>query len=399
MRAHPLVADALLAVAVFVLVVFARDPDAGTWAALPGFVLVVAALTCMALVFRRRHPIAVLALTMVGSVTAILLVGGRAALALSCLVAVYTVAVRSDRRTAFLAWLCTAVALTLGSLVATEMSAFDPDVFSFVAWTGLAAAFGDALRNRRAYVIAIEERAERAERTRGEEARRQVAEERLRIARELHDVVAHRIAVVNVQAGVASHLLTSQPAAAEEALGHVRAASRAVLDELSDILNVLRQPGEPADPRAPAPSLAEVDALVESFAAAGLAIDWSLTGRPRDVGPHVDMVAYRVLEEALTNAHKHGTGKAHASVGYTPSGVALVVTNPMKRPDSARALPSAVGQGIDTDAGSRTTEVGHGLMGMRERAAAVGGVLRAAPAPDGEFRVEAVLPVNGSSAA
>lgn len=381
LRAHPLAADALVATVLAVIVLLVPDPDSASDSrpdSLPWMVVVVA--TCGALVLRRRHPLPVLAVTTVGAVVATALLGGHTLLVAPTLLAVYTVAVGSDRRTAWLAWGAAALALTVGSAVPTASSAFDPEILSYVAWTGMATALGDALRNRRAYVSAIEERAARAEQTREQEARRRVAEERLRIARELHDVVAHRIAVVTVQAGVASHLLTSQPEAARAALAHVREAGRAVLDEMGDILNVLRQPDEPVGPSAPAPGLAQLDALVASFAAVGLGVDWSQTGRPRPVGAAVDLVAYRVLEEALTNAHKHGTGTAHVDVDYGPPAVKLLVSNP-------------VGAAKPTE-GAAASANGHGLIGMRERAAAVGGVLRAARGLDGQFRVEAVLPLG-----
>ena len=382
LRGNPLAADALLAGALFLLVVLVPDPDQqGPSAPLPLPVVGLVALSCAVLALRRRSPLPVLAATTAGAALVTFLDGGRTLAELLALPALYTVAVRSNRRTTWIAWAATAGTLTLANLVVASI--LDPDALSNLTWAGAAAALGDALRNRRAYVAAVEERAVRAERTRDEEARRRVAEERLHIARELHDVVAHRIAVVQVQAGVASHLLTSQPDAAREALGHVRRASSEILDELSGILNVLREPGEAPHPTAPAPGLAQVEALVASFAAAGLAVDWSVTGRPRSVGAAVDLVAYRVLEEALTNAHKHGTGTARVAIEYRDRSLALCITNPVRAADHQRPLPSG----------------GHGLLGMRERAAAVGGVLQASPRPDGQFHVEAALPLHASAAA
>jgi signal transduction histidine kinase len=378
LREHPLVADALLALVLLPNVLFIPDLDRDIpAAALPPVAAVIAVLACAAVAFRRIRPRIVLALTIAGSVAVFALVEGRAFVVLTVMVALYTVANRSDRRTTLIAWALSSLAITAGLAVSQWAGTLDAAVFAFLPWLGVFAAVGDGLRTRRAYVAAVEERADRAERTREEEARRRVAEERLRIARELHDVVAHRIAVVNVQAGVAAHLMCSQPEAAEEALEHVREAGRAVLDELSDILNVLRQPDEASGPTSPAPDLSQVDSLVDSFDAAGLVVDWSVTGRPRSLAGSVDLVAYRVLQEALTNAHKHGSGTAHVALTYTPSALELLVTNPLPGPGSTQVSDR---------------ESGFGLIGMHERATAVGGVVSAGPSPDGEFRVEATLP-------
>jgi signal transduction histidine kinase len=301
-----------------------------------------------------------------------------------------------------LAWAATAVPLTLAGLVGAPGVALSPETLPVLPWTAVVAAVGDGLRSRRAYLAAVEERAERAERSRDEEAGRRVAEERVRIARELHDVVAHHIAVVSVQAGVAQHLLTTAPAAASDALAHVRRSAAAVLEELGDILSVLREPGErgepgersePGGPSAPAPGLARLDTLVDSFIAAGLAVEWSLQGQPRELAPTVDLVAYRVLEEGLTNALKHGTGTAYVRVEYGSSSLHLRVRNSIAVPVLAGSHQGADGS-TATTTGSGT---GHGLLGMRERAAAVGGTLRAAPAPGGTFCVEADLPLRVSA--
>ncbi len=355
------------------------------------------ALTLAAVPLRHRRPVTALALTVAGAAAVLLLGGIEAVAALGPLAALYTVALRTDRRTTVVAWASTAAVMTaagvigvLGASGAVEASrrVLLEEALPVLPWTAVVAAVGDGLRNRRAYLAAVEERAVRAEHSREEEARRRVAEERVRIARELHDVVAHHIAVVSVQAGVAQHLLSTRPGAAADALVTVRRSAAAVLEELGDILSVLREPGEPAARDAPAPGLARLDALVESFTAAGLAVEWSLRGQPRDLAPTVDLVAYRVLEEALTNALKHGTGVAHLGVEYGPSSVVLRVANPM---------PALVAAGHHREGAARTTGTGHGLLGMSERAAAVGGSLRAAPASAETFGVEAELPLRGGA--
>lgn len=378
LRGRPLVLDTALAAGVFVLSLVARDPEsAPAMSPTSAGPVLIAALTCLALAWRRTAPLGVLAISVAGNVLVLLLVESATGLAAAALLALYTLAVSTDRRTTMIAWGATVVPLTLASLWSGAPISVENAV-TFVPWTALVAALGDALRNRRAYILAVEERAERAERTREEEARLRVAQERLRIARDLHDVVAHRIAVVNVQAGVAGHLLTSQPEKAKEALEHVRRAGAAVLDELSEVLDVLRQPDEPDAATAPVPGLAQLDSLVDSFSAAGLSMETTRTGKPRAIGTAVDMVTYRVLQEALTNAHKHGTGTAHLTLLYTPSTLDVHVTNPVKTSGSSTA-------------GLVTT--GHGLLGMHERTVAVGGVLDAAPGPVGQFHVDVRLPL------
>jgi len=345
--------------------------------------------TFAAVALRSRRPVPALALTTAGAACVLVLQGDVTLVVIAPLLALYSVAVRSDRRTTVLAWGVTAAVLPLtGAFGAPE---FTLETLPLLPWTAVVAAVGDGLRNRRAYLAAVEERAVRAERSREQETLRRVAEERVRIARELHDVVAHHIAVVNVQAGVAEHLLSTQPAAAADALAHVRRSAAVVLEELGDILAVLREPGEPAEGSAPAPGLARLDALIESFAAAGLAVDWSLHGQPQELTPTVDLVAYRVLEEGLTNALKHGTGTAHLSIQYDPSSLRLRVVN--RTPALAVAGPCHTSGAVGTT-GAGT---GHGLLGMRERAAAVGGTLSAAPGSNESFCVEAHLPLRAGS--
>lgn len=212
-----------------------------------------------------------------------------------------------------------------------------------LGWTAVAAAVGDSVRTRRAYHVATEERADRAERTREEEARRRVAEERLRIARDLHDVVAQNVAVVSVQAGLGDRLFLKQPDAARHALRQVQLASGTILDELAGILSVLRHPDDQDPPGSPAPGLSQLDQLVGSYIDVGLDVKVSATGQPRELAGNTDVVAYRVVQEALTNAHKHGSPQARVALTYTPHGVVLDVANPLAtRPPQ----PNGTGHGI-----------------------------------------------------
>ena len=381
LRERPLAADAGGAVALFVVLVVAKSSELPASAAAPP-TLVLLSGACAALVARRRWPLPTLVLVVAVGLLALALARADGRFAAPVVVAVYTVAVRTDRRTTVL------TAVTVGILVVAASVLFDPDPgltaenLSRFTWIGMAAAVGDAVRSGWAYLAAVEERVDRAERTREEEARRRVAEERLRIARELHDVVAHHIAVINVQAGVAEHLLTTRADEAAVALGHVRRAGRTVLDELSGLLGVLREPGDPAAPTAPAPGLVDVADLVEGFRASGLEVRCSVTGDTTTLPSTVDVVAYRIVQEALTNAHRHGTGTARLSVVRSPAQLTLEVTN---------GLPVTDG---------RSPGTGLGLVGMRERAAAVGGGVDTGPDTDGAtFRVRAVLPRTPADAA
>jgi signal transduction histidine kinase len=240
---------------------------------------------------------------------------------------------------------------------------FAPENLAVFGWTAAATAIGDARRSRRAYIFAVEERARRAEETREEEARRRVAEERLRIARELHDVVAHHIAVINVQAGAAAHVLPTRPEAVGPALAHIRRASDTALKELSAVVGVLRN-------AEPTRGLARLGELLDALAAAGLRVEHTQHGQARELPAVVDLAAYRIVQEALTNAQRHGTGTACLVVTYEPDRVVVEVTNPVGPPSPGS---------------------GYGLVGMRERAAAAGGTVTAG-LDDRQFVVRAELP-------
>ncbi len=251
---------------------------------------------------------------------------------------------------------------------------------------GLADALGVAFGLLAALVVceALRVRRERlleAARVREEEARRRATEERLSIARELHDVLAHHISLMNVQAGVALHLMEKKPEQAQIALTAIEAASREAMGELRSVLSILNRPDEPA-PRAPAPSLSRLDALVAQAAAAGIDVETRLEGEPRPLPAPLDAAAYRIVQEALTNVVRHARA-AHASVriGYGPRELTLQVEDD--------------GQG----AAAKATGGGNGIRGMRERVSALGGELEAAPLPGRGFRVRARLPDTLSSTA
>ncbi|WP_051796276.1 sensor histidine kinase [Streptomyces sp. NRRL S-87] len=413
MRGHRTATDAVLAFGVLVAMVlgsFVQPPgihEAATFGTrtpdLPSVVLML--VGAAALVLRRRRPMAVLAAT--GAVSLVELFTGepRAPVAMSAVVALYTVAARTDRPTTWRVGLVTMTCLTAVAMLVGPLPWYAQENLGLFAWTGMAAAAGDAVRSRRAFVDAIQERAERAERTREEEARRRVAEERLRIARDLHDVVAHHIALVNVQAGVAAHVMDKRPDQAKEALAHVREASRSALNELRATVGLLRQSGDPAAPTEPAPGLAVLDELVDTFRHAGLPV---VVARDEQALPAaVDLAAYRVIQEALTNVRKHAGTGARAEVSVVRVGRTVEITVLDNGGDPADPAPEGPGGAAGRDA--RTADEaagaaaapdggGHGLLGMRERATALGGTCTAGPRYGGGYRVHAVLPVDGAPA-
>lgn len=399
MRDHPLATDAVLAFGAFVAMIvgsFAdphgpNGPTFGTRDTEP-LSLLLMLLGAAALVLRRRRPRTVLAVTCALSLLELTTGEPRAPVAMCTVIALFTVAARTDRPTTWRIGLLTMAGLTGVAMLAGPLPWYAQENIGIFAWTGMAAAAGDAVRSRRAFIDAIRERAERAERTREEEARRRVAEERLRIARDLHDVVAHHIALVNVQAGVAAHVMDKRPDQAKEALAHVRDASRSALNELRATVGLLRQSGDPEAPTEPAPGLAVLDALVDTFRHAGLPVDVIVQLGPQAAGPApgalpaaVDLAAYRVIQEALTNVRKHAGPEARAEVSVVRVGPSVEVT---VLDDGGSPGDAAQAAAQPPDPGG-----GHGLLGMRERTGALGGSCFAGPRFGGGYRVHAILPL------
>ncbi|MDT0444097.1 sensor histidine kinase [Streptomyces johnsoniae] len=400
LRAHPLAFDAVLAVVVLCAVLcasvtVARPPDGG-----PGFgkrelplhTLLMTVLACAVLVQRRRYPMTVLSL--LGGLSLIELILGTSShspqerhvsFLIVVVVALFTVAVSTDRSTTWRAGLVTAAVFTPTSMMLGAQPWYDSENLGVFAWTALAAASGEAARSRRAALDAIRERAERAERTREEEAHRRVAEERMRIARELHDVVAHHIALVNVQAGVASHVMDSRPDQAKEALGHIREASRRALGELQTTVGLLRHRDEPIAPTEPARGLGVLQDLVDGFTRAGMAVTVDAPAAAGPLPSAVDLAAYRVVQEALTNVHKHAGPGAGARVRIVREGKAADAALDITVDDDGPGVP---------EPRNGTPGSGHGLTGMRERAAALSGTCEAGPRSDGGFRVRVTLPLQ-----
>ncbi|MFE2102832.1 sensor histidine kinase [Streptomyces sp. NPDC059468] len=376
--------DVLAASGLFVLSVMAASINphehrfALRWPA-----VMLAAVGCFALLWRRRYPFAVVACA-VGCGAAFQLLGFRESPLVTSpvIVSVYSVAASTDRRTALSVASASAAVLVGAAVVHSPRSWLQPDNAAMLAWTALPAAIGDGVRSRRAYVTAVEERAEHAERTREQEARQRVAAERVRIARELHDVVAHHIALINAQAGVAAHVGKHRPEQVLAALKDIRETSRSALDELRVTVGLLRQSDDCDVPRDPVPGLARIPALLASFERVGLDVLCTRQGTPRPLTPAVDLAAYRIVQEALTNVRKHGSAdKARLCLSYTPRWLTITIE------DDGRAFPQGPRQGT-----------GHGLIGMRERAASVDGTLTAQARPEGGFTVIAELPLRSAAA-
>jgi signal transduction histidine kinase len=345
-----------------------KEIEAPWWLVAP-----LASLTTLPLAVRRYRPLLVFAIT-VGALLALLLADVRA-FSPGVLVATYTVAAHCPRRTAAVAG---AVALLLfapahafagGNL---DVGAAVPALVSFVA----AWLLGDNLRTRRAYLRELEEKAERLEREREEDERRAAAEEQARIARELHDVIAHNVSVMVVQAAGGREVFDTNPGRAREALASIEATGREALAELRRLLGVARAQEDGSASLAPQPGLEHLETLVEQVRSAGLAVEITVEGERRAVPAGVDLSAYRVVQEALTNTLKHAFAQ-HASVVVRYGERELVV----EVLDDGAGPPRAGAQD------------GRGLLGMQERVGLFRGELRTGSRPEGGFRVSARFPL------
>jgi signal transduction histidine kinase len=362
-----------LATALFVSTAVGSGLPRGRFALGYGLVL----LHTLPLVARRRFPGIVLVLVVASGLAFAVLDLPPAILGIAILVAVYSVAAYGSR------WVPLAgLAGVEVALVAVQRTPGRTGAVTLVINMGVVAAawlLGHFAHNYRAYAGRLEERTAELERAREELARRAVTEERLRLARELHDVVAHAMSVIAVQSGVGAHIADTQPKEAAKALVAIEATSRAALEELRRLLGVLRQADEPQGELAPVPGLGDLDGLLAEAGKAGLAVRLQVHGTRPPLPAGVDLSAYRIVQEALTNVVKHaGPATAQVVVGYRDQEIRVEVT------DDGRGAVTSVGDGR---VGS-----GHGLIGMRERVAAFGGDLEVGPRPGGGFRVAARLP-------
>jgi signal transduction histidine kinase len=376
------VIDAVIAAAVITFEVYVSrnadswDPHAHQQAPPGVLALILLGLGGAALLARRRYPVAVLLVTLVSAIWAMEL--GAKAIWFAVIVAFFTAILARQR------------AAAIGSLIIGYVASVWPPwligqpnhtsvEFAIVLAAGLVflLVLAELIRIR-------SQRAAALERSREEELRRRASEERMRMARDLHDVVAHNISVINVQANTALHLMDRQPERARSALVTINDVSKQALVELRSVLGVLRDVDGHGDaPRAPAPGLARLGDLVETAAAAGLTVWVQEAGQREPLPADVDLTAYRIIQEALTNSARHSGGvTVTVRLGFGDGGLRIEVDD--------EGTTRAAGQPPAPANGS-----GNGIAGMTERAAALGGTLEAGPRPEGGFAVRAWLPDRG----
>ncbi|MFD4112121.1 sensor histidine kinase [Streptomyces niveus] len=358
-----------------------------TLTAPPAAAYVIAVVSCAVLPLRHRAPLAALAATTAsGVLVAPLGLLLSPLIVTPALIAAYSYALtaRTERRAAGAVLGTSVVLLVASTPLFGGVSWQDASrMGSVAAFPLMAGVLGHSVRNRRAYLAAVEERARRAEESRDGEARRRVAEERVRIARELHDLVAHQITLANAQATVAAHLFDIRPEQTRKSLSELVETTSHALDELRSTVGLLRQSGDTAGPAEPAPGLSRLPALLASFRGAGLEVSVEQEGTARPLAPGVDLTAYRIVQEALTNVTKHAaTGTARVHLAWNRDRVTITVADDG---EGATGLPGAVAL--------PGRSAGYGLIGMRERATAAGGQLSAGRRPEGGFLVSAELPL------
>ncbi|MGI5368600.1 sensor histidine kinase [Streptomyces iakyrus] len=346
--------------------------------------VVLMGVACLALLRHRANPRTVVMITTACTVTAVVMGYLLTPLLLAPIMAgLYWLATLTERRTTRVYGVGTMVAV-IGAAVFTDsmdhLSLLLRTIGPFL-WLMLPLAAGNMTRLRRAYLQAVQARAEHAERTREEEARLRVTEERMRIARELHDVVAHHMALANAQAGTAAHLALTRPEQTQKILNDLAGTTSSALRELKAALGLLRQDDEVpgSGPLDPSPGLSRLPELVSACESAGLKVTVDTEGEPQPLSPGVDLTAYRIVQEALTNVTKHATAEAaRILLTYTGSRLLITVSNDgPSKPEAARGR-------------------GFGVMGMRERALSIGGELCAGPRPQGGFEVTTALPLQPS---
>jgi signal transduction histidine kinase len=344
--------------------------------------LALLALQVVPLLWRRSHASLVLLIVAAAFGVKVLLGFNPGIAALGLLIAMYSVAAYELRARRLIFPVVAGLGFVAGFVVfgitgnPRSFAITVPSLFFVAAWL-----IGDYLRTRRAYVAQLEERATRLERERDQDRRLAADEERTRIARELHDVVAHDVSVIAIQAGAARAVQATKPEAAAQALSLIETTARESLIELNRLLGVLRGSNGANPDRSPQPGIAQLPGLVEELRAAGLEVDARVEGEPQLLPPAVDLSAYRILQEATTNVLKHARARrVDIRVQYTEKMLALDV-----RDDGAG------------DGGDPASSSGHGLIGMRERVTLFGGKLVAGRSRAGGFSVHARLPLEPAS--
>ncbi len=373
----PQTVDIAVALALFVLVEIATLTSSHIEGPLGANMVVLGAMP-IALIWRRTQPIACVAAVLALGVLGQAFFSGPPAnsgAVMVIILAAYSLGAHAESPATFIAACLGALAVEIITMIDTPDDWFFPVTFFWIVpWVG-----GRVLRGYTELARELDEKADRAQRGRELEQARAVAAERRRVARELHDVLAHDLSVMVVQSGAARRVLDGDPHAAAEAARLIERTGREALAELRHLFGPVRR-GE-GEPLEGSPGVARIDRLAERARAAGLPVDLVIEGAPRLLPPGVDLAGYRVVQEALTNTLKHA-GPAHArvTVRYEPSCLRLEV----------------VDDGLgDTVGGGELGSSGHGLLGMNERVALYGGELEAGRAPEGGFAVRAALPLNG----
>ena len=348
--------------------------------------VVMAIITVMAgaVVFRRKYPVHAFVIAAVAGALQVLSFPRPVGTDLAILLLLYTLAAYRPRRVSILG-LCVCLAGSIAAVVTwmpAQTGLIDKVLLAsliFSGTAGLAWVLGDSMQYRRAYLVALEDRAARLERERDAQAQIAAAAERARIARELHDVIAHNVSVMVVQADGASYALRSEPERTAQALAAISQTGRKALSEMRRLLGILRS-GDEQSVLAPVPGLDQLRELLDQARAAGMSVSFTFEGATRPLAQGAELAAYRVVQESLTNTRKHGGLAAAAAVTlrYEPDGLLVQVTD-----DGLGA--AAPGDGA-----------GHGLTGMRERIEMYGGTVQAGPLPGGGYQVTARLPDTGA---
>jgi signal transduction histidine kinase len=382
LRRHPMLVDGVLAAALVFGGVGATFAT-GMFLGVPlSFGLAVP------VVFRRKYPVAAFYTAIAAGGLQVALDLRPSATDVAILILLYTLAAYTPRRTSIwglavclsgsavgiLRWISLIDHSLLEWLTAAAMLFAGP---ALLAWV-----LGDSMRYRRAYYASLEDRAARLEAERDAQAQIAAAAERARIARELHDVIAHNVSVMVVQADGASYALDTEPARAREALAAISGTGRQALAEMRRLLGVLRREGDIASSdRAPQPGIGELGELLDQARSAGLPVSFTVEGDPQPLPVGVALAAYRIVQESLTNTRKHAGPVVSAAVllSYSPDAVVLTISDDGWGDLGGTALPGAPG---------------HGLTGMRERVAVYGGSVTAGPRSGGGFEVVATLPLT-----
>ncbi|WP_335938315.1 sensor histidine kinase [Streptomyces sp. PTD5-9] len=353
--------------------------------------VLVAVALCTVVALRRRAPEKMLVLAIAAGLVQLVTGFVPGIVDFALLVIVFTAAAVGRRWASRLALACSLCAAGLAQArwpADTQQSGWAQQIFVVAVMTVpfvLAWVLGDSMRTRRAYFSQLEERAARLEREREAQSKVAVAAERARIARELHDVVAHNVSVMVVQADGAAYVMDTAPAQAKQALETISTTGRQALAEMRRLLGVLRTGDAPESGEyVPQPDVGQIEVLIEQVRKAGLVVDFKIEGTPRPLPSGVELTAYRIVQEALTNTRKHGGPDAGASVRlvYFDDGLGLLVE------DDGRGASHEMYEDGGADG------AGHGMIGMRERVGMVGGTLDAGPRPGGGFRISALLPLK-----